>query len=160
MYVLLQSSMLSSISMDCSMRSPTVTMPSQCTVEVDPGVSGNLLRTVVLCDSDASSCRRNLKSHAAHINELEESDGAAGIIAAAADGSKSLQVQEESLLDCLKASRKQDMGESFQEIGSKLPIRKIVYEGCSDEDEPVTAVASEVSNHSRLEAQVESMMGF
>lgn len=157
MNVLLQSSMLSSISMDCSMRSPTVTMPSQCTVEVDPGVSGNLLRTVVLCDSDASSCRRNLKSHAAHINELEESDGAAGIIAAAAaaaDGSKSLQVQGESLLDCLKASRKQDMRESFQEIGSKLPIRKIVYEGCSDEDEPVTAVASEVSNHSRLEAQV------
>jgi hypothetical protein len=128
-------------------------------VEVDPGVSGNLLRTVVLCDSDASSCRRNLKSHAVHINELEESDGAAGIIAAAAaaaaaDGSKSLQVQGESLLDCLKASRKQDMGESFQEIGSKLPIRRIVYEGCSDEDEPVTAVASEVSNHSRLEAQV------
>lgn len=137
------------------MRSPTVTMPSQCTVEVDPGVSGNLLRTVVLCDSDASSCRRNLKSHAAHINELEESDGAAGIIAAAAaaDGSKSLQLQGESLMDCLKASRKQDMGESFQEIGSKLPIRKIVYEGCSDEDEPVTAVASEVSNRSRLEAQ-------
>ncbi len=153
MNVLLQSSMLSSISMDCSMRSPTVTMPSQCTVEVDPGVSGKLLRTVVLCDSDASSCRRNLKSHAAHINELEETDGAAGIIAAA-DGSKNLQVQGESLLDCLKASRKQDMGESFQEIGSKLPIRKIVYEGCSDEDEPVTAVASEVSNHSRPEAQV------
>jgi hypothetical protein len=122
-------------------------------VEVDPGVSGNLLRTVVLCDSDTSSCRRNLKSHAAHINELEETDGAAGIIAAA-DGSKNLQVQGESLLDCLKTSRKQDMGESFQEIGSKLPIRKIVYEGCRDEDEPVTAVASEVSNHSRPEAQV------
>jgi hypothetical protein len=104
-------------------------------VEVDPGVSENLFRTIVLCDSNASSCCQNLKSHAAHINELEESDGATGIIVAAAvvDGSKSLQVQGESLLDCLKASRKQDVGDSFQEIGSKLPIKKIVYKGCSDD---------------------------